>query len=633
MRPRLNQRIQFSLAYVLVAAMVLLLLQSWLQAPRTVEIPMSKFLELVRADKVEKVALTEKEIRGIAKPDALTPPPSGPGDRLRQWLGSDGEVRLFTVTRIPGVDEAPLIAELEKHKVEFTGRIESTFVRDLFFGWIIPLGVMVGIWMFLMRRVGGGPTQALSFGRSKHKIFDRKELKTTFGDVAGVDEAKAELVEIVDFLKNPKKYQRLGGRIPKGVLLVGPPGTGKTLLARAVAGEAGVPFFSISGSEFVEMFVGVGASRVRDLFEQAKDKAPCIIFIDELDAIGKSRAGSTGFIGGHDEREQTLNQLLAEMDGFDSSKGVIIMAATNRPEVLDQALLRPGRFDRQVVVDKPDLRGREAILRLHARAVVLAPGVDLGVIAARTPGFAGADLANIVNEAALLAARKEKNAVEMADFEEAIDRVVAGLEKKSRVLSEKERDIVAHHEMGHALVATSVAHADPVHKVTIIPRGIAALGMTYQLPTEERFLMTRSELDDRIAVLLGGRVAEELVYGEVSTGAHNDLERASEIARLMVTKYGMSERLGLASYGEHTPLFLKGSGVGGDREYSEETARAIDEEVRAILERIHDRVRGILTTKKAVLIAAARELKRTETLEGERLRRALAGESTMEATR
>jgi cell division protease FtsH len=321
------------------------------------------------------------------------------------------------------------------------------------------------------------------------------------------------------------------------------------------------------------------------------------------------------------------------MDGFDSSKGVILVAATNRPEVLDQALLRPGRFDRQVVVDKPDLRGREAILRLHARAVVLAPGVDLGVIAARTPGFAGADLANIVNEAALLAARKEKAAVEMADFEEAIDRVVAGLEKKSRVLSEKERDIVAHHEMGHALVATSVPHADPVHKVTIIPRGIAALGMTYQLPTEERFLMTRSELEDRIAVLLGGRVAEELVYGEVSTGAHNDLERASEIARLMVTKYGMSERIGLATYGEHTPLFLKGTGMGGEREYSEETARTIDAEIRSILDRTHDRVRGMLTTKKAILISAAQELKRTETLEGERLRRALAGESTMEATR
>src|SRR5213594_3237000 len=629
MRPRLNQRIQFSLAYVLVAAMVLLLLQSWLQAPRTVEIPMSKFLELVRSDKIEKVALTEKEIRGIAKPDALPSPPSGPSDRLRQWLGSDGELRMFTVTRIPGVipgiDEAPVISELERHHVEFTGRIESTFVRDLFFGWIIPLGVMVGIWMFLMRRVGGGPTQALSFGRSKHKIFDRKELKTTFADVAGVDEAKAELVEVVDFLRNPKKYQRLGGRIPKGALLVGPPGTGKTLLARAVAGEADVPFFTLSGSEFVEMFVGVGAARVRDLFEQAKDKAPCIVFIDELDAIGKSRAGSTGFIGGHDEREQTLNQLLAEMDGFDSSKGVIIMAATNRPEVLDQALLRPGRFDRQVVVDKPDLRGREAILRLHARAVVLAPSVDLGVIAARTPGFAGADLANIVNEAALLAARKEKDAVTTADFEEAIDRMVAGLEKKSRVLSEKERDIVAHHEMGHALVASSVAHADPVHKVTIIPRGVAALGMTYQLPTADRFLMTRRELEDRIAVLLGGRVAEELVYGEVSTGAHNDLERATEIARLMVTKYGMSERVGLATFGERTPLFLKGTGM-GERDYSEETARTIDEEVRAILDRTHDRVRGILTAKKAVLVAAAQELKRLETLEGEPLRRALAGE-------
>jgi len=633
MKPRLNQRLQFSLAYLLVAATVLLVLQAWLQAPRTVEIPMSRFLDLVRTDKIEKVALTERQIQGIAKPDALPTGPSGAGDRLRQWLTQSAEVRVFTVTRIPGVDEAPLVAELEKHKIEFTGRIESTFVRDLVFGWIIPLGIMIAIWMFLMRRVGGGPTQALSFGRSKHKIFDRKELKTTFGDVAGVDEAKAELVEIVDFLKNPRKYQRLGGRIPKGVLLVGPPGTGKTLLARAVAGEADVPFFTLSGSEFVEMFVGVGAARVRDLFEQAKDKAPCIIFIDELDAIGKSRAGSTGFIGGHDEREQTLNQLLAEMDGFDSSKGVIIMAATNRPEVLDQALLRPGRFDRQVVVDKPDLRGREAILRLHARSVVLASGVDLSVIAARTPGFAGADLANIVNEAALLAARKEKNAVEMSDFEEAIDRVVAGLEKKSRVLSEKERDIVAHHEMGHALVATSVAHADPVHKVTIIPRGVAALGMTYQLPTEERFLMTRSELEDRIAVLLGGRVAEELVYGEVSTGAHNDLERATELARLMVTKYGMSERVGLATYGERQGLFLKGGGIGGEREYSEATARTIDEEVRALLDRTHDRVRGLLTTKKAVLVAAAQELKRTETLEGERLRRALAGESMTEGSR
>jgi cell division protease FtsH len=628
MKPRLSQRIQFSLVYVLVGAVVLTLLQSWLLAPRTVEIPLSRFLELLRGGQVERVSVGEREIRGVARTGALPAPVSPASDRLRRLLGADEEARVFTVTRIPGVDDEWLIRELERHQVEFAGRIDATFLRDLLFGWIIPLGILVAIWMLLMRRVGGGPTQALSFGRSKHKIYDRKELKTTFADVAGVDEAKAELVEIVDFLKNPRKYQRLGGRIPKGVLLVGPPGTGKTLLARAVAGEADVPFFTLSGSEFVEMFVGVGASRVRDLFEQAKDKAPCIVFIDELDAIGKSRAGSTGFVGGHDEREQTLNQLLAEMDGFDASKGVIIMAATNRPEVLDPALLRPGRFDRQVVVDKPDVRGREAILRLHARSVVLGPDVDLGVIAARTPGFAGADLANIVNEAALLAARKDKAAVEMADFEEAIDRVVAGLEKKSRVLSDKERDIVAHHEMGHALVATSVAHADPVHKITIIPRGIAALGMTYQLPTEDRFLMTRGELEDRIAVLLGGRVAEELVYGEVSTGAHNDLERATEVARLMVTKYGMSERLGLATFGDRTPLFLKGPGAiaGGDREYSEETARAIDAEVREILDRTHDRVRGILTAKKAVLIAGAGELTRVETLEGKRLRRVLAGE-------
>ena len=630
MKPRLSQRLQFSLAYVLVVAVVLSLLQSWLLAPRPVELPMSKFLELLREDKVERVALTEREIHGKAKPGVLPAPPvSSSIDRLRQALGAEDWRRFFSVTRIPGVDEQWLVKELEQHKVEFAGRVESTFWRDLLLGWVIPLAVMIGIWMFLMRRVGGGPTQALSFGRSKHKIYDRKELKTTFNDVAGVDEAKAELIEIVDFLKNPKKYQRLGGRIPKGVLLVGPPGTGKTLLARAVAGEADVPFFTLSGSEFVEMFVGVGASRVRDLFEQAKDKAPCIIFIDELDAIGKSRAGASGFIGGHDEREQTLNQLLAEMDGFDSSKGVILMAATNRPEVLDQALLRPGRFDRQVVVDKPDVKGREAILRLHARVVVLAPNVDLSIIAARTPGFAGADLANIVNEAALLAARKDKSAVEMADFEEAIDRTVAGLEKRSRVLSEKERDIVAHHEMGHALVAASLGNTDPVHKVTIIPRGVAALGMTYQLPTEDRFLMTRSELDDRLAVLLGGRVAEELVYGEISTGAHNDLERASDLVRLMVMKYGMSERVGLATFGERLPMFLKNNGMpwSGEREYSEETARAIDAEVREILDRTHDRVRGILTAKKAVLVAGAGELKRVETLEGEHLRRVLAGES------
>ena len=451
---------------------------------------MSRLIEWVREGRVAQVSFGEREIRGVLKEPLAEAPSPGPDwlARLTGWTPGT----LIVVVRIPGADDAPLLRELEAHKVEFSGRIESTLVRDLIFGWLLPIGVMAGIWIFLMRRMGGGPTQALTFGRSKVKIYDRKELKTTFADVAGVDEAKAELVEVVDFLRNPQKYQRLGGRIPKGVLLVGPPGTGKTLLARAVAGEADVPFFSLSGSEFVEMFVGVGAARVRDLFEQAKEQAPCIVFIDELDAIGKTRAGATGFVGGHDEREQTLNQLLVEMDGFDARKGVIIMAATNRPEVLDAALLRPGRFDRQVVVDRPDVRGREAILRVHARHVRLAPDVNLQVIAARTPGFAGADLANIVNEAALLAARKGKDAVEQADLEEAIDRVLAGMERRSRVLSETERDIVAHHEMGHALVAFSVPHADPVHKVTIIPRGVAALGMTYQLPTEDRYLLRRA---------------------------------------------------------------------------------------------------------------------------------------------
>ena len=626
MKRPIRQKTQFSLIYVLIAAVVLSVVQSWLVAPPTVEIPMSRFLALLREDKVDKVAVTDKEIQGTLKPGALPAPAPRPGDRVRSFFGAEPGPTVFRTTRIPGVDDSSLVKELEAHKVEFAGRIENTFWRDLLFGWVLPLAVMAGIWIFLMRRIGGGPTQALSFGRSKAKIYDRRELKTTFADVAGVEEAKAELIEVVDFLKNPKKYQRLGGRIPKGVLLVGPPGTGKTLLARAVAGEADVPFFFLSGSEFVEMFVGVGAARVRDLFEQAKEKAPCIIFIDELDAIGKSRAGNAGLLGGHDEREQTLNQILAEMDGFDSSKGVIIMAATNRPEVLDAALLRAGRFDRQVVVDRPDVKGREAILRVHARNVQLAPEVDLRVLAARTPGMAGADLANLINEAALLAARKGKSQVEMADLEEAVDRVIGGLERRSRVLSEKERDIVAHHEIGHALVASSLPHADPVHKVTIIPRGVGALGATYQLPLEDRYLLTRSELEDRIAVLLGGRAAEEVVYGEVSTGAHNDLERSTEMARLMVMQYGMSEKLGPLTFGGgQQSLFLKGAGVPVEREFGEDTARTIDEETRAIVDRIYDRVRGLMTAKKSVLVAAAAELKQRETIEGDRLRELLAG--------
>ena len=621
-----RQKTQFSLVYLFIALMVVFAVQSWLRAPRTVDIPMSQFLTLVHEGKVLRVSLGEREIQGILKPGALPAPPAGPGDRLRQLLGAEQGPTVFTTARIPATDDYDVVRELQAAKVEFSGRIESTFWRDVI-SWLVPLVLMAGLWLFLMRRMGGGPTQALSFGRSKAKIYDRKELKTTFADVAGVDEAKAELMEVVDFLKNPKKYQRLGGRIPKGVLLVGPPGTGKTLLARAVAGEADVPFFFLSGSEFVEMFVGVGASRVRDLFEQAKEKAPCIVFIDELDAIGKTRAGNTGFLSGHDEREQTLNQLLAEMDGFDSSKGVIIMAATNRSEVLDAALLRAGRFDRQVVVDKPDVRGREAILIVHARNVKLAPSVDLHVLAARTPGMAGADLANIINEAALLAARKGKDAVDMADLEEAVDRVVGGLERKSRVLSEKERDIVAHHEIGHALVASSLPNADPVHKVTIIPRGVAALGATYQLPLEDRYLLTRSELEDRIAVLLGGRVAEEIIYGEVSTGAHNDLERGTELARLMVMQYGMSEALGPMTFGGgQQSMFLRGSGLPQEREYSEESARRIDSETRAIIDRIYDRVRDLLTARKRVLVEAATELKQKETLEGDRLRELLAGE-------
>ena len=627
MKPRVRQQAKFSALYIAVAVVVLVLLQSWLLAPRPQEVPMSRLIEWISQDKVARVSFGEREIRGVLKE---APPGSGVAgtDWLARLTGTTPGT-LFVVVRIPGVDEAPLVQELGKHRVEFSGRIESTLLRDLVFGWLLPIGVMAAIWIFAMRRMGGGPTQALTFGRSKVKIYDRKELKVTFDDVAGVDEAKAELMEVVDFLRYPQKYQRLGGRIPKGVLLVGPPGSGKTLLARAVAGEAAVPFFFLSGSEFVEMFVGVGAARVRDLFEQGKEKAPCIVFIDELDAIGKTRGGAAGFVGGHDEREQTLNQLLVEMDGFDSSKGVIIMAATNRPEVLDPALLRAGRFDRQVSVDKPDVRGREAILRVHARGVRLAPTVDLHVIAARTPGFAGADLANILNEAALLAARKEKNAVEMSDLEEAIDRVVAGLERKSRVLSEAERDIVAHHEMGHALVAFSLPHADPVHKVTIIPRGVGALGMTYQLPTEDRYLLRRSELEDRIAVLLGGHVAEELVYGELSTGAHNDLERATALARAMVTRYGMSERIGPLAFGEQDgPGFLRRGFAwdGHEREYSEETARTIDEEVRRIVDQIYERVRSLLGAKKDVLLRAAAVLKRRETLDGTEIRELLAGE-------
>jgi cell division protease FtsH len=477
-----------------------------------------------------------------------------------------------------------------------------------------------------MRKMGGAPSSILNFGKSKGKIYGEDEIKITFEDVAGVDEAKEELKEIIEYLSTPDKFLNIGGKIPKGILLVGPPGSGKTLLAKAVAGEAKVPFFSMSGSDFVEMFVGVGASRVRDLFAQAQEKAPCIIFIDELDALGKARGMNP--LSSNDEREQTLNQLLAEMDGFDTKAGVIIMAATNRPEILDPALLRPGRFDRHVLVDRPDKKGREEILNVHVKGVKVANDVDLSVIAARTPGFVGADLANIVNESALLAARKGKSAVTMEEFEEAIDRIIGGLEKKKRVMNVKEKEIVAYHETGHALMAEFLETADRVHKISIIPRGIAALGYTMQLPTEDRYLMTKKELLDRLGVLLGGRIAEEVVFGEVSTGAHNDLFRATDIAKAMVKQYGMSEKLGYVTFeGERKPLFLDINPSFGAKDYSEETAREIDNEVKKIIDESYVRVKSLLSERRGILEKVAQTLLEKETIDGEALRVLIKGNS------
>ena len=565
----------------------------------------SRFLDLVQAGKVERVAISAQEVDG-------------------DYRGPHGTVA-FVATRPPGVDDQTLIRSLQSHHVEFTGVQPNgfdSFLRGLFLNWILPLLVLVALWGALARRFGPG-AGAMSFGRSQPKIYDRKDLRTSFADVAGVNEAVEELREVVDFLKHPRRYQRLGGKIPKGVLLVGPPGTGKTLLARAVAGEADVPFFYIAGSAFVEMFVGLGAARVRDLFEQAKAKAPCIVFIDELDTIGKSRAGApSASIGGHDEREQTLNQLLAEMDGFDSSVGVIIMAATNRPEVLDPALLRPGRFDRQIVVDRPDRRGREAILRVHARGVKLAPETDLGVIAARTPGFAGAELANVVNEAALLAARRNKEAVGMAELEEAIDRVSIGLERRSRVLGDEERERVAYHELGHALVAHACPHADPVHRVSIVPRGVGALGVTQQLPADDRYLITEPELEDRLAVMMGGRAAERLVYGELSTGAQNDLQQATALARRMVEEFGMSDQVGPVALAQ-PGIFLPGDGRHPEP-LSPELSSTVDTEVKRLLEQAEQRAQKLLDERREKLAALAQLLLEKETLEGQELRAALA---------
>ena len=635
---KMDKKVGFSIWYLITAFILLYLFQTLFMKKSIVEIPYSQFKQLLYNDKIKECTISADKVYGVATVgDSLLAQLKAkiPGQQLRFLEKAEkpaaGQQKTQTKsTKAKGpklhdirfetvrVEDPDLVNELQKHGVEFKGVVDTGWWKNLLFGWILPIFILFAIWGFAFRRMGAS-SGLMSIGRSKAKIYVEGQVKTTFKDVAGIDEAVEEVKEIVEFLRNPERFRKLGGRIPKGVLLVGPPGTGKTLLARAVAGEAGVPFLSMSGSDFVEMFVGVGAARVRDLFKQATELAPCIIFIDELDALGKAR-GIGPVTGGHDEREQTLNQLLAEMDGFDPNSGVIILGATNRPEILDLALLRPGRFDRQIVVDRPDIKGREAILRVHARKIKLAPDVDLKVIAARTPGFVGADLANVINEAALLAARRNKKAVSMAELEEAIDRVIAGLEKKSRVMNKHEKEIVAYHESGHAIVAMSTPGVDPVHRVSIIPRGVAALGYTLQLPTEDRYLMTRTELEGRLKVLLGGRVAEEVVFKEVSTGAQNDLERATKIARSMVTEYGMSEKIGPINYsGERKPLFLGQELSPSPTVYSERVASLIDAEVQRIIQEAHAEVRRILTQKRDKLEKLARTLLEKEVVEREEL--------------
>ena len=621
---------QFSIWYVFIALWAIMLIQLFVTPYfNPTEIPYSEFKQAIAAGKVQEVSIASLVIHGQMKPEETEPankasekPSEKRSEKFPEKPAGTSTVkpesRAFNTVR---VEDPDLIRDLEKHHVQITGVIESTFFRDLL-SWIIPIALFFGVWLFLLRRMGQGQGGFMTVGRSKAKIYVEKEVKDTFADVAGVEEAKDELREVIEFLKTPEKFRRLGGKIPKGILLVGPPGTGKTLLARAVAGEAGVAFFSISGSEFVEMFVGVGAARVRDLFEQAKGKAPCIIFIDELDALGKAR-GMGPMV--HEEREQTLNQLLVEMDGFDPRVGVILMAATNRPEILDPALLRAGRFDRHVLVDRPDKSGRLAILKVHARNVPLANERDLEVIAAMTPGFVGADLANLINEAALLGVRRGKDKVGLSELQEAVERVVTGLEKKNRILNPAEKERVAHHEVGHALVAMSIPGSDAVHKISIIPRGIAALGYTMQLPTEDRFLMTQAELKNKIAVLLGGRVAEETIYQEISTGAQDDLLKATDIAKSMVKVYGMSEKLGQVSFErDRRPLFLQAAQPESAGDYSEETAREIDCEVRRLIDEQYDRVRIILGSQEAILRQAASVLLTKETITGEELKAIVA---------
>jgi cell division protease FtsH len=596
---------RWNLIYWILAAMALLTLQNLWQASRTIEpVPYSEFENALSEGRVTEVVIGDTTITGKLK----TP---------------DGTKTTIVATRV----EPDLAARLAKYDVPYSRVIESTFLRDLM-SWVLPALVFFGLWYFVVRRLAekqGGIGGFMSIGKSRAKVYVEKNTGVTFADVAGVDEAKAELQEVVEFLKNPRDYSRLGAHMPKGVLLVGPPGTGKTLLAKAVAGEAGVPFFSISGSEFVEMFVGVGAARVRDLFEQARQKAPAIIFIDELDALGRAR-GAAGPVGGHDEREQTLNQLLVELDGFDSSSGLVLLAATNRPEILDPALLRAGRFDRQVLVDRPDKTGRVQILQVHVRKVKLAPDVDLEQVAALTTGFSGADLANLVNEAALAATRRKAGEITLADFTAAIERMIAGLEKKNRVLNAREREVVAFHEMGHALTALALPGADPVHKVSIIPRGIGALGYTIQRPTEDRFLMTREELEYKIMVLLGGRAAEKLVFGHLSTGAVDDLAKVTDIARDMVTRFGMVEELGYVAYEAQRPRFIELPGLTqGGCQVGAETQQRIDNAVRGIVMQSFDRTIEILRRNRDVLDRCARELLARETLDEAAIRELTQG--------
>jgi cell division protease FtsH len=600
----MTKQTKFQIGYWVLAILVMVMVQSTITTMRQVApIPYSDFERYLEEGKVAEVAVSDNYIQG----------------RLKEPL-ADGKQE-FVTTRV----EPDFAQQLQEHDVTFTGQIESTFFSDLM-SWVIPAVVFVGIWMFAMRRMAGGLGGGLmQIGKSKAKVLVEADTGVKFEDVAGVDEAKEELKEVVAFLKDPKRYGRLGARMPKGILLVGPPGTGKTLLAKAVAGEAKVPFFSISGSEFVEMFVGVGAARVRDLFEQARAKAPAIIFIDELDALGRARG--IGPYGGHDEKEQTLNQLLVELDGFDSSTGLVLLAATNRPEILDPALLRAGRFDRQVLVDRPDKKGRVQILQVHLRKAKLAADVDAEKIAALTPGFTGADLANLVNEATLLATRRGADQVTMEDFTQAVERIVAGLEKRNRLLNPKEREIVAYHELGHAMVATSLPGTDPVHKVSIIPRGIGALGYTVQRPTEDRFLMTREELENKMAVLLGGRAAEWVVFKHLSTGAADDLAKATDIARAMVTRYGMSEELGHVALEKDQRSFLSPNPLltgPRERDFSDQTATTIDRQVRWIVDQAFDRAVAILTRNRAGLDRAARRLLEKETLDEHEVRELLS---------